>query len=108
MALGQAIVATVVIHEETLLAVPAIAVLDSGGEETDLVAVRDGKTAVLHPKLGLKDEGWIAVSYTDLKAGEPVVVKGGYGLDKDVEVEIEKDESAEEKPAPGKSAESEK
>ena len=58
--------------------------------EGHLVVIRDGKTVILHPKLGLKDDGWIAVSDTDLKPDEPVVVEGGYNLPDDTEVEVEK------------------
>lgn len=91
LALGQAVMATIVVREEKSLAVPANAVRDTG-DEAVLVVVRDGKTAALHPKLGLKDDGWVAVSDTNLKPGEPVVVEGGYNLDDGTMVEVEKAE----------------
>jgi RND family efflux transporter MFP subunit len=103
LALGEAVMASITVHEEKALAVPAEAVRDTG-DETVLIAVRDGKIAVLHPKLGLKDDGWIAVSDSDLKPGESVIIEGGYGLDKldepdKVKVEIaEPEKSAAEKP----------
>ncbi len=93
LTLGEAVLATIIVREEKSLAVPAKAVRDNG-DETVLVIVRGGETAVLHPKLGLKDDGWVAVSDTDLKPGEPVVTEGGYALEKGVKVEAEKDEAA--------------
>ena len=32
-----------------------------------------GKSAALHPELGIKDNGWVEVTGTDLKPGEPVI-----------------------------------
>ncbi len=94
--LGQAVSATIVVREETALAVPVEAVQDAG-EEPVLNVVRNEKTVVLHPKLGLKDEHWVVVSGTDLKPDEPVIVEGGYNLPEGTEVDAE---SAEEtKPA---------
>lgn len=90
LTVGEAVMATIVVRKEKSLAVPAKAVRDTG-DETVLVVVRDGKTATLHPKLGLKDDSWIAVAGTDLKPGEPVIVEGGYNLDDDTEVAVEKD-----------------
>ena len=86
LTLGQAVSATIVVREEkNVLAVPVEAVHDVG-EDTVLNVVRDGKSVVLHPKLGLKDQHWIAVSDTDLKPDEPVVVEGGYNLPDKTEV----------------------
>ncbi len=94
--LGQAVSATIVVREETALAVPVEAVQDAG-EEAVLNVVRNDKTVVLHPKLGLKDEHWVAVSGTDLKPDEPVIVDGGYNLPEGTEVDTESAEEA--KPA---------
>ncbi len=96
LTLGQAVSAAIVVREENVLAVPVEAVHDLG-EDTVLNVVRDGKTVVLHPKLGLKDPHWIAVSDTDLKPDEPVVVEGGYNLPDGTEVGVEMVEEA--KPA---------
>jgi RND family efflux transporter MFP subunit len=101
LALGEAVMATIVVRAEKSLAVPAEAVRDTG-DDTVLVVVRDGKTATLHPKLGLKDEGWVAVSDSNLKPGEQVVVEGGYNLDDDTKVEVEKAEPAADKDKPDK------
>ena len=94
LTLGQAVSATVVVHEKEVLAVPVEAVHDPG-EGTVISVVRDGKTAVLHdPKLGLMDERWIEIGGTDLKCGEPVVVEGGYNLPEGTAVAVEKAEKA--------------
>ena len=88
LTLGQAVSATIVVREENALAVPVEAVQDTG-EVPVLNVVRDDKTVVLHPKLGLKDEHWIIVSDTDLKPDEPVIVEGGYNLPEGTEVDVE-------------------
>ena len=87
--LGQAVSATIVVREENALAVPVEAVQDAGEDPFSNV-LRDGKTVVLHPKLGLKDEHWIVVSDTDLKPDEPVITEGGYNLPEGTEVAVEK------------------
>ncbi|MGO9107613.1 MAG: efflux RND transporter periplasmic adaptor subunit [Thermoguttaceae bacterium] len=94
--LGQAVFATIVVREENTLAVPVEAV-QGAGEEPVLNVVRNDKTVVLHPKLGLKDEHWIAVTDTDLNPDEPVIVEGGYNLPEGTEVAVEESETA--KPA---------
>jgi multidrug efflux pump subunit AcrA (membrane-fusion protein) len=94
--LGQAVSATIAVREENALAVPVEAV-QAAGEDPVLNVVRNNKTVVLHPKLGLKDEHWIVVSDIDLKPGEPVIVEGGYNLPEGTEVAVESTETA--KPA---------
>jgi RND family efflux transporter MFP subunit len=97
LTVGEAVMAAVVLREERVIAVPNEAVRYSSDEDAaregkaDLVVVREGKAAILHPKLGLKDRGWVAVGDIDLRPGEPVVVEGGYNLPKDTKVEIERD-----------------
>ena len=93
LTLGQAVMATIVVHQKEVLAVPLEAVHDAG-EGMVVSVVRDGKTAALHdPQLGLKDEHWIEVGGTDLKPDEPVIVEGGYNLPEGTEVAIESAES---------------
>ena len=70
-----------------MLQVPAAAVLDLG-EGPVLSVVRDGKTVVLHPEPSTSHQGWIEVAGTDLKAGEPVIVEGGYNLPEKTAVKI--------------------
>ena len=72
-------------EHKAVLQVPAAAVLDLG-EGPVLSVVRDGKSVVLHPEVGTSHEGWMAVSGTDLKEGEPVIVEGGYNLPADTPV----------------------
>ncbi len=42
--------------------------------------VRDAKTVVLHPHLGMRNKQWIEIQDTDLKPGEAVIVEGGYNM----------------------------
>ena len=62
-----------------VLQVPVAAILDLG-EGPVIVAVRQGKSVALHPKVGMARDGWVEVAGTDLKAGEEVIVEGGYSL----------------------------
>jgi RND family efflux transporter MFP subunit len=80
LTIGQTIDVTIVVAERTgVLQVPAAAILDLG-EGPVLTVIRDGKSVVLHPQVGEIHQGWVAVSGTDLKEGEPVIVEGGYNL----------------------------
>jgi multidrug efflux pump subunit AcrA (membrane-fusion protein) len=80
LTIGESIHVAIVIEEQkSALQVPAVAILDLG-EGPVLSVVRDGKTAILHPEVGASHDGWTAVSGTDLKEGEPVIVEGGYNL----------------------------
>ena len=79
LTLGQTVSATIVVRARTVLSVPAAAVYDLG-EGPLVLVLRGGKTVLLHPSPGLKDNGWVELAGTDLKPGEPVVVEGGYNL----------------------------
>ena len=80
LTIGQSLRVSIVVDErKDVLQVPAAAVLDLG-EGPVLSVVRDGKTVVLHPEPSTAHQGWIEVAGTDLKAGEPVIVEGGYNL----------------------------
>ena len=100
LALGQAVMASIVLREEKVLAVPKKAVRFSEDDDAaqegkaDLVVVREGKAVTLHPKLGLIDGGWVAVGDKGLKPDEPVVTEGGYHLPDGTAVEIEKEDAA--------------
>jgi RND family efflux transporter MFP subunit len=79
--LGQVVKATIVLRtEEPQLAVPEAAIFDQG-EGPLLAVVREGKIRLLHPELGASDGGNVAVTKTDLKEGEPVIVEGAYGVE---------------------------
>lgn len=100
LVIGETARATIIVAERpSVLQVPAAAILDLG-EGPTLTVVRDGKTVILHPEIAKADKGWVAVAKTDLKAGEPVVVEGGYNVPegtvalsgKDAEEHEEKDE----------------
>ncbi len=96
LAIGHSVNASIVVHQtEEVLCVPLTAVFDIG-EGPVISVVREGKTEHLHPRLGLSHAGWIAVSDTDLKPGEPVVIEGGYNLKEETPVNIEGDEHADE------------
>jgi RND family efflux transporter MFP subunit len=78
--LGQSIRVSITVDEpKETLQVPAVAILDLG-EGPVLNVVRDGKSVVLHPEVGAPHGDWVAVSGTDLKEGESVIVEGGYNL----------------------------
>ena len=80
---------TIIVEEHAgVLQVPSAAILDQG-EGPVLTVVRDGKTVALHPELGTAQGGWVAVSGTDLKEGEPVIVEGGYNLPEGTAVKTE-------------------
>ena len=94
LALGQTV--RVLIDLEAsgeVLQVPAEALLDLG-EGPVFAVVRDGKTASLHPEVGAARDGWVAVSGTDLKEGEPVIIEGGYNLPEETPVKVADDEPA--------------
>jgi len=87
---GQIVVATIVFRENRdRLAVPAEAIQDLG-EGPLLVVIREGKAAVLHPKLGVRDKQWVEVLGTDLQAGEPAVTDGAYNLPEGTQLSVEK------------------
>jgi RND family efflux transporter MFP subunit len=80
LAIGQSVrVAIIVDERKGTLQVPAGAIFDLG-EGPILNVVRDGKTVVQHPEVKTPHAGWIEVSGTDLKEGEPVILDGGYNL----------------------------
>ena len=67
------------------LQVPDVAVVDLG-EGPILNVVREGKSVALHPKTEPAGDGWVTVTDTDLKEGEPVIVEGGYNLPEETTV----------------------
>lgn len=83
LTVGETVRATIVVEERPeVLQVPSAAIVDQGEGPTFSV-VREGKTVVLHPEeVGQPRAGWVAVAGKDLdlKAGEPVIVEGGYNL----------------------------
>jgi RND family efflux transporter MFP subunit len=88
LTIGQSVrVAITVAERKGVLQVPAVAVLDLG-EGPILNVIRDGKSVVLHPEAGAPRAGWVAVAGTDLKAGEPVIVEGGYNLPEGTPVKL--------------------
>ncbi len=101
LTIGQSLRVSIVVDErKAVLQVPAAAVLDLG-EGPVLSVVRDGKTVVLHPEPAISHQGWIEVAGTDLKAGEPVIVEGGYNLPEKTAVKVsdEKEEGKEKEEA---------
>ena len=89
LTVGETLEVTIVTgRRENVLAVPAAAINDLG-EGPVVHVVCQGKTAVLHPQLGIKDAGWVEVLETDLRSGEPVIVEGGYNLPAETEVNVE-------------------
>ncbi len=82
LVIGQVVHVDIDVTEsKPTLAVPETAVHDEG-DGAAITVVREGKAVVLHPTLGPRAAGWIAVSEadTDLKEGESVVIEGAYNL----------------------------
>jgi RND family efflux transporter MFP subunit len=88
LTIGESLRVEIIVDtHKTALQVPAAAILDLG-EGPILSVVRDGKSVVLHPKIGASHEGWTEVSDIDLKAGEPVIIEGGYNLPAETPVQV--------------------
>ena len=88
-AVGQTARLAITVDENAdALAVPAAAVFDLG-EGPIVGVVRDGKSVQVHPRLGLTHDGWTVVYDTDLEAGEPVIIDGGYSLPDETPVNVE-------------------
>lgn len=97
LTVGQTVGLTITVAEQKgVLEVPSVSILDLG-EGPMLTVVRDGKTALLHPEVGASHGGWVAISGTDLKEGEPVIVEGGYNLPEGTPVEVASSKAASEK-----------
>ena len=80
LVVGQTLAVSIEIESPTnKLCVPQDAIHDEG-DDPAITVVRDGKAVVLHPQLGTRQDGWVAVTGTDLKEGEPVAVSGAYNL----------------------------
>ncbi len=96
LTIGQSIRLSILLGEnEPILQVPSGAVLDLGDGPVFSV-VRDGKSVVLHPEVGATHDGWTAVTGTDLKPGEQVIVDGGYNLPEKTAVKLLAGEGKEE------------
>jgi multidrug efflux pump subunit AcrA (membrane-fusion protein) len=94
LAVGESVQVTITLNQhEDALQVPAAAIYDLG-EGPVVGVVRDGKAALLQPELGASREGWVTVSNTDLKPGEPVIIEGAYALPEGTPVQIEPDRAA--------------
>ncbi len=88
LTIGESTRVSIVMEEhKAVLQVPVAAILDLG-EGPVFSVVRDGKAIVLHPEVGAAHDGWVAVSGTDLKAEEPVIVEGGYNLPAETPVRV--------------------
>ncbi len=93
LTVGESVRVSIVVDEHpNVLQVPVEAVYDLG-EGPVLNVVRDGKVAVLQPELGREHGGWVPVSGTDLEAGEPVIVEGGYNLPEETPVNTAREPS---------------
>jgi multidrug efflux pump subunit AcrA (membrane-fusion protein) len=88
-ALGQTVTAAIAVREKAdALAVPVEAVEDLGAGP-QISVVRDAKTGVLHPRLGMRNKQWVEILDTDLKPGEAVIVEGGYNMPEGTKVSLE-------------------
>jgi len=98
---GQTAAAAITVREKKdALAAPAGAVFDL--EEGALLnVVRGGKSVAIHPQIGIRDQQWVEIEGTDLKAGEPVIVEGGWSLEDGTNVK-EKEDGKSETPSDSK------
>ena len=91
LTVGQSVRASIVVDErKDVLQVPVAAIYDLG-EGPVLNVVRDCKVVALQPQVSQEHDGWVAISGTDLKAGEPVIVEGGYNLPEETPVNLAED-----------------
>lgn len=94
LTLGESVTASIEVKKlSDVIQVSSSAVYDLG-EGPVLNVVRNGKTATLHPKVSPAGRGKVALRDVDLKAGEPVIVDGGYNLPEDTPVKIAEVEKA--------------
>jgi HlyD family secretion protein len=78
--LGETVEVSIAVAEPSdSLAVPRKAIWSVGGDEM-ITVVRHGKAVVLRPRFGVVNGDWIAISGTDLKQGEQVILEGAYNL----------------------------
>jgi RND family efflux transporter MFP subunit len=104
LTVGQTVGVSITVEQhEGVLEVPSVSLLDLG-EGPILTVVRDGKTVLLKPELGALQGGWVAVTGTDLKEGEQVVVEGGYNLPEGTPVNATSEKAAPEKVAGAEAA----
>ena len=89
VAVGETLTVQVLIRERVNeLAVPSSALIDLG-EGPHILIVRDGKVVQLHPKSVATHGDYTIISGTDLKAGEQVVIEGGFNLPEGTPVRVE-------------------
>jgi RND family efflux transporter MFP subunit len=104
-AVGAIVAAAITVEEvKEVLAIPTAALFDIG-EGSVINIIRNGKSVRAEPKLGVQDRQWAEISGTDLKdplkAGEMVIVEGGYNLPDGTEVAIAAEAADEEPDAKG-------
>jgi membrane fusion protein (multidrug efflux system) len=103
--LGQMITVAITVDEKpNLLAVPVAAISDLG-EGPLLSVVRNGKSVLLYPQLGRKDQQWVEVVGINLKPGEPVVVDGNYNLPEGTKIREQREQGGDENAPAEKPAE---
>jgi len=81
---GQTVEASIVVDaKDNVVAIPLAGLCDAGNGPV-INIVREGKSTIAHPTLGIHDGSWAEILGTDsttpLKPGEPVIVEGGYNL----------------------------
>jgi RND family efflux transporter MFP subunit len=88
LVIGETLYVEIVVDQPAeSLAVPANAAHDEGEGEV-ITVVREGRAFVLHPQFGASDGRWTAVTGSDLKVGEPVIVEGAYNLPDGAPVQV--------------------
>lgn len=89
VAVGETLSVTILVQERANeLAVPSSAIFDLG-EGPHFLVVRDGKVVQLHPESVIAHGDWTVISGCDLKAGEQVIVEGGFNLPEGTPVQVQ-------------------
>jgi membrane fusion protein, multidrug efflux system len=89
VSVGETLTVAILVRERANeLAVPSSALIDLG-EGPHIVVVRDGKTVQVHPKSVTTHGDWSVISGSDLKAGEQVVIEGGFNLPEGTPVKVQ-------------------
>jgi RND family efflux transporter MFP subunit len=91
VAVGQTVSVSIITDAHAAqLVIPSTALIDLG-EGPLVVVVREGKAVHLHPSATATHGTWTIILGTDLEAGEPIVIEGGFNLPEETAVLVETD-----------------
>ncbi|HEV2453233.1 MAG TPA: efflux RND transporter periplasmic adaptor subunit [Verrucomicrobiae bacterium] len=70
------------------LAAPAESVVTDESGESAIWLINDGQAAKTNVEIGLREDNWVELRTSGLKAGDPVVTVGAYGLPDNTRIKI--------------------